>query len=59
MNPRDHPNATAALSSGSVAAFLVFEAHARLGIDFNTPEQTMIIALVAFLYLLLGGKVKR
>lgn len=59
INPREHPNATAALSSGSVAAFLIFEAHDRLGIDFNVPEQTMIVALVAFVYLLFGGKVKR
>lgn len=58
VNPRHHPNATAALSSGSVAAFLIFEAHDRLGVDFNYPEQSMIVALVAALYLFLGGKVK-
>ena len=57
INPKDHPNATAVLGSGSVAAFLIFEAHDRLGVDFNGPEQTMIVALVGFIYLLLGGKV--
>jgi hypothetical protein len=54
ISPRNHPNAYATLGSGSVAAFLIFEAHDRLGVDFNMPEQGMIVALVAAAYLFFG-----
>lgn len=58
LSPRDHPNAAAALGSGSVAAFIIYEIQNRAGFELYGPEQTMIVALVAFLYLVLGGRVK-
>jgi len=58
VGPKENPNAYAALGSGSVAGFLIFEAHARFGIDFNIPEQTMLVAIVAAIYLFFGKKVK-
>jgi hypothetical protein len=57
-SPKNHPNSYAALGSGSVAAFLIFEAHDRLGFDFNSVEQSMIVALVAAAYLFLGRQTK-
>lgn len=58
INPKNHPNSFAALGSGSVAAFLIFEAHDRFGVDFNSVEQGMIVAVVAALYLFIGGKIE-
>ena len=57
LSPRTHPNAYATLSAGSVAAFLIYEAHDRLGVEFNPAEQGMIVALVAADYVFFGRKV--
>jgi hypothetical protein len=57
-SPAKHPNGYATLSAGSVAAFLIFEAHDRLGIDFNTAELAMIPALVAAVFIFVGKKLK-
>jgi len=56
LSPRVHANTYAVLGSGSVATFLIFEAHDRLGVDFNAAEQGMIVALVAAAYVFFGRK---
>jgi hypothetical protein len=56
-NPREHPNGYAGISSGMIAALLVYEAHVRLGIDLTELEAGAVVALVTSLVLFLGKKV--
>lgn len=43
LSPTTHPNTYAALSTGSVALFIVHEAKSRLGVDLTLEEAGYIV----------------
>lgn len=55
-SPKDHPNAYAGFSTAALAAFLVTEAHDRLGVDITLDEAGYIVAAVAAITLFLGRR---
>lgn len=43
LSPTTHPNAYAAVGSGSIALFIVHEAKSRLGVDLTLEEAGYIV----------------
>ena len=58
-SPREHPNAYAGLTAGSITSLLVAEAKVRLGVDLTIEEAGMIVSIIIALYLFLGKKVNQ
>jgi hypothetical protein len=57
-SPREHPNAYAGITVGSITSLLVSEAKVRLGVDLTIEEAGMIVSAIIATYLYLGKKVK-
>lgn len=57
-SPKDHPNAYAAFSVGSVAALITFEAKQRLGFELFPVESMFIASAVIATVLFFGKKVR-
>ena len=57
-SPVSQPNAFAGLSSGTVAALIVYELDERLGVTISVFEAGFIVAFVTTIYLALGKKRK-
>lgn len=53
-SPREHPNAFAGLSVGSVTSLLVYEAKTRLGVDLTVEEAGIIVSTIIGAYLFFG-----
>lgn len=56
ISPTSHPNSYAALSTGSVALFLVHEAKTRLGFDLSLEEAGYIVIGVSTAALFLAKR---
>ena len=56
ISPTTHPNSYAALSTGSVALFIVHEAKSRLGVDLTLEEAGYIVLGVTTVVLFLGKR---
>lgn len=57
-SPRNHPNAYAAFSVGSVAALITFEAQERFGFKIHEIEAMFLASVVISVVLFFGKKVK-